>query len=268
MGIATVYELIMATLSPNFKPKTATPAVPDLNAGLLANIATLMNPTAQSLIESDNRAAAQNLASGMPGQSAFGQNRGLVLRDSEQRARLAQANEMYQPFLQRESAEGMNAANNAAENQRQVVAGEQAMERLRLSESGESARLNDQQENALRMQAIEGEQAMMRLNAQQKGNERLQGMGNQSDIQKLILSAYLSPEYTKSTSSGPVAPQYENVRDSFTGVGSVREVKPGDPSYVGGSGGSSSFSTRNANIDRLLAQYGLSQPPNLSQYNF
>lgn len=242
------------------KPTATTPAVPDLKSGLLANIATLMNPTSQSLIESDNRAAAQNLASGMPGQSAFGQNRGLVLRDSEQRARLAQANEMYQPFLQRESAEGMNAANNAAETQRQILSGEQAMERLRLSEQGEGERLNDQQENALRMQAIEGEQAMMRLTASEKGALQRQLIGNQGDMQRTILSAYLSPEYN-TTPATPYQPAQYSYSTSPLGKRTSSLIAPEQQAVP-----ASRSSTNSENIERLLAQYGLNKAPDLSQY--
>lgn len=246
----------------NTTPAAPTNPAPDLKAGLLANIAKLMNPTAESLAESDNRAAAQNLASGMPGQSAFGQNRGLVLRDSEQRARLAQANEMYQPFLQRESAEGIAANAQAGEDRRQALAGEQALERLRLSESGESARLDDQQENALKMQAIEGEQAMLRLNAQQNGNERLQRMGDQSDIQKTILSAYLNPAYNTqaATPYQPAEYKYDVSplgRRTSTLVTPEQAAQPARRSV-----------TNSANINRLLAQYGVNPQPSLSQYNF
>lgn len=244
------------------KTTTATNAAPDLKAGLLANIAKLMNPTAESLAESDNRAAAQNMASGMPGQSAFGQNRGLVLRDSEQRDRLKQANEMYQPFLQRESAEGIAANAQAGEDRRQIIAGEQALERLRLSESGESERLNDQQENALKMQAIEGEQAMLRLNAQQKGNERLQLLGNQSDLQKTILSAYLNPAYNTqaATPYQPAEYKYDVSplgRRTSTLVTPEQAAQPARRSV-----------TNSADINRLLAQYGVNPQPSVSQYNF
>lgn len=140
-------------------------ALPDLKAGLLANIARLMNPTAQSLAESDTNAAQASLASGVPAASQFGANRQLVLRDSEQAARVKLANDMYQPLLQIESSEKIAAEGQAGEDRRLAVSGQQAMERLRLSESGESARLSSQQAAALQQQAIEGEQAMARLNA-------------------------------------------------------------------------------------------------------
>lgn len=139
-------------------------ALPDLKAGLLANIAKLMNPTAQSLAESDTNAAQASLASGVPAASQFGANRRLVLRDSEQAARTKLANDMYQPLLQMESSERIASESQSGEDRRLATSGQQAMERLRLSEAGESERLSSQQAAALRQQAIEGEQAMARLN--------------------------------------------------------------------------------------------------------
>jgi len=244
------------------KTTTTTNAAPDLKAGLLANIAKLMNPTAESLAESDNRAAAQNVASGMPGQSAFGQNRGLVLRDSEQRDRLKQANEMYQPFLQRESAEGIAASGQAAETQRQILAGEQAMERLRLSESGESARLSQKEAADLKLQALEGEQAMMRQTASEKGAMDRLLVGNQGDIQKTILSAYLDPRYNteSATPYQPAEYKYDVSplgRRTSTLVTPEQAAQPARRSV-----------TNSADINRLLAQYGVNPQPSLSQYNF
>lgn len=244
----------VASLSTPKKP--VANSLGDLQAGILSQVAKLSSPTPQSLAESDFNAAAANLGSGVPFNSAFGQNRQLVLRDSEQRARLQQAADLLNPSLNRASAEAQAQAERDA-----------ALQRLNISEGGASSRQAAQLANALQMQGIEGEQAMQRLLTGQTGQERLQKLSNSADIRKLILSAYLSPEYNQtSTSSGPIAPQYENVRDPFTGVGSVREIRPGNPAFTGGGGRSSSSMTRSSNIDRLLAQYGVQNPLNLSEY--
>ncbi len=150
-------------------------ALPDLKSGLLAQIQKLMNPTAQSLAESDTNAAAANLASGVPGASQFGQNRGLVLRDSEQQKRLKLASDLYQPLLQIESSEKIAANSQAGEDRRLAESGRQARERLEISERGEGERLSAQQAQQLKLQALEGEQAMARLNATNQFESGRQG---------------------------------------------------------------------------------------------
>lgn len=219
----------------------------DLQSGILAQIGKLSSPTPQSLAESDFNAAAVNLGSGVPFNSAFGQNRQLVLRDSEQRARLQQAADLLNPSLNRASAESQAAAERQA-----------ALERLNISEGGQTTRQGLQLQNALKMQGIEGEQAMQRLLTGQTGQERLQKLGNSADIQKLILSAYLDPEYsvTPATPYQPAQYAYSTSplgRRTSTLIAPEQQAQPARRSMT-------------SNINTLLAQYGIQNPLNLSEY--
>jgi hypothetical protein len=220
----------------------------DLQSGILSQIGKLSSPTPQSLAESDFNAAAANLGSGVPFNSAFGQNRRLVLRDSEQRARLQQAADLLNPSLNRASAESQAAAERQA-----------ALERLNISEGGQTTRQGLQLQNALKMQGIEGEQAMQRLLTGQTGQERLQRLGNSADLQKLILSAYLDPEYSVTPATPYQPAQYNDQRNPLTGTVTSTLINPAQAAQP-------ARRSMTSNINTLLAQYGIQNPLNLSEY--
>lgn len=227
---------------------TASNSLGDLQAGILAQIGRLSSPTTESLAESDFNAAAANLGSGVPSNSAFGQNRRLVLRDSEQRARLKEAAALLDPSLNRASQEAQAAADREA-----------ALQRLNISEGGESSRQASQLANALKMQGIEGEQAMQRLLTGQTGDERLQKLRNAEDIKKLILGAYLNPKMTTQPATPAQPERWEGSRDPFSGISSARLVSPAFPA-------SPERIRPLSNINTLLAQYGIQNPLDLREY--
>lgn len=182
-------------------PTTPAPArkARPIEDSLLTNIQSLLNPTTASLNEADTNAASLAFASGVPGSSGFGQNQQLVLRDSEQRQRLQQAADLYEPIAQRESAETLARESQAGEDRRLATSGQQAMERLQLSEAGQTERLTSQQAADARRQILEGDQAMERLNAsnaftssQQGGElasrERIAQMGISADTARQAIS--------------------------------------------------------------------------------
>lgn len=238
----------MAAVASSTPRKPAANSLGDLQAGILSQVGKLSSPTPQSLAESDFNAAAANLGSGVPFNSAFGQNRQLVLRDSEQRARLQQAADLLNPSLNRASAEAQAAAERQA-----------AMDRLNISEGGQTTRQGLQLQNALKMQGVEGEQAMLRLLESQKGAERLQRLGSSDDIRKLVLSSYLDPRTMMEPATPYQAARYET---EFSPLGNrtSRLISPeqqAQPARV---------RPLNNNITTLLAQYGVTNPIDLSEY--
>jgi hypothetical protein len=150
------------------------PGLPDLSGSVMENIKRLLAPTPQSLAESDTNAAQASLASGVPAASQFGANRQLVLRDSEQRARTQQGAQLLEPYLTRDSSERIAANAQAGEDRRLAVSGQQAMERLQLSEAGQTQRLSMSEKAALERAMLEGQQAMERLQVSEGGQNTRQ----------------------------------------------------------------------------------------------
>lgn len=98
---------------------------------------------------------------------------------------------------------------------------------------------------------------MQRLLTGQTGDERLQKLRNAEDIKKLILGSYLDPRTMTQTTPAQAA-QYKQLRDPFTGIGTVIETSPAMPATT--------RTRTNRNIDQLLAQYGIQNPLDLREY--
>lgn len=149
--------------------------------------ALLLNP---STADADYAAAGLNLASGIPG-SNFGANRQLILRDSEQQARLMDAARILEPYQQRASSENIAAQAQAGEDRRLAVSGQQAMERLQAEQSGAMERLTAQQRGELERQALEGNQAASRLATQEAGETSRLGIvqGGETSRQQAQIEA-------------------------------------------------------------------------------
>ena len=132
------------------------------------NIEWLLNPSFDTR-EVFQRSAERGVGSGTGG-SGFGLSNKALMLDSEKIARAKLGHELLDPYLNRESSEKINAANNVNRLQAIAAEGASAMERLRLSEAGLSERLTSQQKADLEMQVLRGQQAadLSRLNT--RGN--------------------------------------------------------------------------------------------------
>lgn len=232
-----------------------------------ANIDYLLNPYA-NLSETRMNAAEQNLGAGTSG-SGFGSGTTAKLLDSERIARFQLGHQLLEPYLQREFQAGQSAADRAARLNEIAAEGAQALQRLQLSEAGETARLTQEEQAKLQQQAVIGQQAMQQIAAQeagQTGRTRLNITGN-------ILTNLLS-DYAKQQGGSPVdasgrvrvAPPGTNVTATgafsspnyvtqFDWASQLPVTRTAAPSVSGGgTTGGISLST----IDNILRRYGLS----------
>lgn len=122
------------------------------------NIRWLLNPN-PNFNEVDSRAAEMGLGQG----GGFQGNNRMRLRDSELINRFTTGHQMLQPYLQREHATQSQTQGERAQLEQIAATGAQAMERLRLQESGMTARQSQAERAALERAALEGQQAMERL---------------------------------------------------------------------------------------------------------
>lgn len=145
------------------------------------NIRWLLNPN-PNFNEVDSRAAEMGLGQG----GGFQGNNRMRLRDSELINRFTTGHQMLQPYLQREHATQSQTQGERAQLEQIAATGAQAMERLRLQESGMTARQSQAERAALQRAALEGQQAMERLSFSE---------GSASDRQRAELDNMLERFY-------------------------------------------------------------------------
>lgn len=145
-----------------------------------ANIAWLQNPNFNTT-EIDTAAAERAFASGTAG-SQFGSFFQPRLRDEERIKRFTLANQMLQPYLEREQQAKLEKARQAAEDARLATAGQQAMQRLQAEQQGAMQRMTVEQRNLLARQAAEGQQAMERLQFTEGAASERQQAGLAADM--------------------------------------------------------------------------------------
>lgn len=221
-----------------------------------SNIDFLLNPNFNTF-ETDTRAAEKAVGAGQSGSNWAGNVRSNML-DSERIKRFQLGHEMLQPYLQRDFQASESAAGRAADLQRSIMEGNQAMERLQLSEAGQTARLSQEERARLEQLAEQGRQSMQQLLLREAGESGRQREAIGGQLANTLLSNALRPpgsSSTRTTSGGSRSPspsyRWQTDPDSGQVVGGVAPP----PSYYENMGGSSSAGS--TSVDRILRRYGL-----------
>lgn len=193
----------------NAQPGAAAPGAPALAAGPgtdvlsganRANIAQLFDPRF-GRDETINRGAENAIAGGW-GEGGFGLNQTNRLLDSERKANFELGAKLLEPYLARESAASLQASDQAARLQQIAAEGAQALQRLQLSEAGQTARLNAEQAGALQRAVLAGNQAMQQLTLREAGDTGRQRTQIQGTLANTLLGAALSGAGSGSSGSG------------------------------------------------------------------
>jgi hypothetical protein len=232
-----------------------------LAAGDRANIAWLQDQSTP-LPDTDWDAASSNFALGVPG-SQFGDNRRLVLRDAERRDRMEQANQMLNPYLEREQQTRMQREQLEAEAARQLI-----------SEAGLDRRLTAEQAARLELALLEGNQQAARQLVSEGGLNSRQAAALQAQMDQarmttgagLLQTLIQTSARTGGGGGGgttvgrPGVAMQPSYRWQTDTAGNVTGGEPPPASYynqnrVGGGGGVSPVIA--SDVNRILQQYGL-----------
>lgn len=219
-------------------PSYMSPEIPGTSADL-RNINSLLNP-AFNTFETETNAAENAVAGGMSGSSWAGNVRSNML-DSERIKRMTLGNQMLEPYLNRES----QSADRAQRMQLAVLEGNQAMERLRLSESGETARLTQSERARLEQIAAQGRISMQELLTREAGETGRQETQIRGQLANTMLSQSLKPGATAVTGSTG-----SELRDNWAN-------HPNFLNYPSNTGSGTRPGVGSSGIDRILQQYGL-----------
>lgn len=218
--------------------------------------------------------AAQNAVGSGWGGGGFAHNQGLVLTDREKKGNWELGHKMLEPYLAREHDTNINTANNAARLQQIAAEGAAALQRLQLSEAGQTARLNTEQAAALQRQIVAGQQAMQQLTLKEAGDTgRLResiGGGIASD---LIRASISGGGGGGGSSAGPVrsgpggrvnmelGSTYNPAVPQFGSTVGMKPYGSATPAYNPNAQGIREPAGAGAigatSIDRILARYGL-----------
>ncbi len=162
-----------------------------LSQANLGNINTLFDPNFGR--EETMMHGASNAAAGGWGGGGFAGAQGLKLLDSEKKANWMVGQQMLEPYLAREHQSGLQASENAARLQQIAAEGAQALQRLQLSEAGQTARLNSAQAAELQRQVLSGQQAMQQLTLQEAGDTGRLRESISGNIASDIIRSSLTP---------------------------------------------------------------------------
>lgn len=222
-------------------PPAAAPA-----SNLPAGVAQLFDPNF-GRTETLTRGAENALAGGYGG-SGFGANQSVRLLDSERKANFLAGHQILEPYLQRQHQSSENAADRASRLQQIAAEGQQAMERLRMSEAGQTARLSSELSARLQQQVLDGQQAMQRLTLTEAGATSRQNTGIRGDLAQIILqSALRRPDTTATTTPGSGV--YTHYADGIR-LGDYADTPATTTRGSSGLLGASS-------VDAILRRYGL-----------
>lgn len=155
-------ESVAPNASPNVPATTGGLAQTDLN-----NVNQIWDPNFGRSETMTN--AAENAAAGGWGSGGFAAGQGMKLLDSEKKANFLLGHQILEPYLAREQETNINATNNAARLQQIATEGAAALQRLQLSEAGATARLNAQEAAEAQRQIVAGQQAMQQLTTREAG---------------------------------------------------------------------------------------------------
>jgi hypothetical protein len=230
----------------------ATPMLPAYNAGAggstldRRNIDFLLNPNFNTF-ETDTNAAEAAVGGGVAGSGFAGNVRNNML-DSERIRRMQLGNQMLEPYLQRDFQAGQGAADRASALQRAILEGNQAMERLQLSEAGQTARLSQAQRAEMERLAEQGRQAMQQLSIREAGESSRLNTSIGGTLANTALSGLLRGG--GATGARPMTSSYHWQTDPNSGQVTGGVAPP--PSYYAETSGTGSSA-----VDRILRRYGL-----------
>lgn len=220
-----------------------------------ANIDYLLNP-AFNTREVEQSGAERALGGGFAG-SGFGQAGTMRLLDSERISRMRLGNEMLQPYLQREFQGAESAAARAQELEVQAREGAAALQRLQLSEAGQTARLSMEERARMEQLVEQGRQAMQQLTLKEAGDTARTNAQIGGNLANTVLSRALAG--SGGVTPGPAQPNTQSYRwqtDYNTGQ-VIGGVAPPPSYYAPPAGTRSSGAISSSTIDRILRQYGL-----------
>ena len=214
-----------------------------------ANIDFLLNPNFNTF-ETDMNAAERAVAGGVAGSQWAGNVRSNML-DSERIRRMQLGNQMLEPYLNREFQAGQSAADRASRAQLAQAEANAAMERLRLSEAGETARLTQSERARLEQIIEQGNQSMRELLTSEAGASARQRESIRGQLANTLLS----------NSTRPGLPVFANTptdnwanHPNMLGVPSTIGSATGTRARLAGGG---VVGVGSSGIDRILQQYGL-----------
>ena len=226
------------------------------------------------------RTGAENAIGSGVGMGSFGQNQTNRLLDSERKANFLAGHQILEPYLQRDFQAGQAAADRAARLQQIAAEGAQALQRLQLSEAGQTARLSTEQAGALQRAVLAGNQALQQITLKEAGDTGRQRSQIQGNLANTLLSAGLSGAGGGTRGGGTTAtgritgeggggtyfmgdpnlsgvgvgPLYNNSRAALS-AGDVPHW--GDPAYARANAVSTPTGLGSSSIDALLRKYGL-----------
>lgn len=249
------------TPTPAPAPATQTASQPTTDQFGLPTYLNLPNDIASGInyllhpdfTESDQRAAEQAVAGGFGG-SQFGDINNLRLRDSEKTARLQQAAQLLEPYQQRAQQTALQTQQILATHTEDVLRGQQALEQIQASDAGAMARLTAQERAALERQVLSGQQALAQINA--KGGFDLQLTDKTLAAQMDQLNKKLQTDLQIASMNNQAA----NYRAGLTHSSDQGAANPTTPASTGFDSGATQ-----AAINRILQQYGLTQPAGAGQ---
>lgn len=232
-----------------------------------ANIDFLLNPNFNTF-ETETNAAEKAVAGGMSGSSWAGNVRSNML-DSERIKRMTLGNQMLEPYLSREHQASQAAADRAQRAELAILEGNQAMERLRLSEAGQTARLSQSERARLEEIAAQGRISMQELLTREAGESGRQNTQIRGQLANTLLSGNLSASARSvsrdggeggriptvfGTAGGRLAPG-QNWANTANFLATQGSQTTGGPAPMPRSNGITGVGS--SGIDRILRQYGL-----------
>lgn len=139
-----------------------------------------------------NMQSAENAIGGGTAGSGFAQAGRYKLLDSEKLQRRTLGHQMLQPYLGREHDITMQS-NQSRDRLAEIAAqGKQAMAQLQASLAGQMAQLTEQQRAALERQILSGNQAMEQLRLSESGATERQRTGIGGQLANTVVGALLS----------------------------------------------------------------------------
>jgi hypothetical protein len=186
-AVAATGTSTAVTAAPTLKAPTY-PALPDYSTQTkqsMANIDSLLNPSYADMDETRMKAAANAAASGTVG-SGFANSGMLKMLDSEKIARQQLGSQLLEPYLQRNTTLQTAQMGQEGDNYRALLDAQQAMERLKLSESGQTARMTQDEAAQMQRLVVQGQQAAANIAQQNSGAMEQLKYKSAAELQNII----------------------------------------------------------------------------------
>lgn len=221
-------------------------------------IDSLLNPN-YDMSEIDQLAAERAIGSGTSG-SPFAILGQYNMRDSERLRRQGLGTQAYEGYLNRAAQSQQLSEQQRHDLDLARIRGDQALEQIRLSDSGAMERLSETNRAALERQVREGEQAMERLRLSESGATARNAADLSSRERIAQLENNAARERQRLSESGLdrrffAGQEGENYRTMLQLQG--RQPSGGGGTGTSSGGGRYSPSATDNAINQILAQYGL-----------